>query len=112
MKCPKCGNDNSQIINQASILNIKKVLQQAKCLNTDLIEVSAHKCSCEYCSKFQGRIFSISGKNKHYPQIPIEVLQNGSFHDGCRHTFFPHIEGTSKVYNDKELDNLNKTAIK
>lgn len=107
--CIYCGQPIS--IDAISKRNIKKILQKAKDINTDLLEVSAHECSCKYCATFQGKIFSITGKDNRYPKLPEQVLQTGSFHKGCRHTFFPYYHGSKLVYSQKELEKINNTAI-
>lgn len=106
--CIYCGQPIS--INGIAKRNIKRVLQNAKNMKTDLLEVSAHECSCKYCANFQGKVFSITGKDKRYPKLPNEVLQTGSFHKGCRHTFFPYNHGCGLVYSQKELEKINNTA--
>lgn len=56
----------------------------------DLIVCSYHENTCEICSKYQGRVYSVSGKDKRFPKLPDVVLQYQGFHPGCRHTFFPY----------------------
>lgn len=72
---------------------MKKVLSSAKQLNTDLLEMSSHRDTCEECAKYQGRVYSISGSDPRFPKLPIYILENGRVHPGCRHTFFPYVFG-------------------
>lgn len=71
--------------------NLKKQLNQFK---TDLVECTEHEVTCEICSKYQGRIFSVSGKDKRFPKLPEEVHKYGGFHEGCHHSFYSYFEGT------------------
>ncbi len=106
--CNYCGKPIS--VDAIAKINIQRILQNAKNMGTDLLEVSAHECSCKYCAQFQGKVLSITGKNKNYPRLPKEVLENGNFHKNCRHSFFPYFNGSNLVYSKKELDKINKTA--
>lgn len=56
----------------------------------DLVVCSSHECTCEICSAYQGRVYSVSGKDKRFPKLPDEVFKYQGFHPGCRHTFFPY----------------------
>lgn len=67
----------------------KKIVSNFKSYNTDLVEMSAHGSTCEGCAKYQGRVFSISGKDKRFPKLPDIVMKTGAMHDGCRHSFSP-----------------------
>lgn len=73
---------------------------------TDLIEMSAHSGACEECSKYQGRIYSVSGSHPRFPKLPSEVLIFGGIHEGCRHTFSPYVEGSPPVWSEEELAKL------
>lgn len=66
---------------------IDKIISDCKQYNTDYIMMSAHSSCCEECNKLQGRIYSISGKSKIFPQLPKNILKTGVVHEGCRHSF-------------------------
>lgn len=72
-----------------SKLAFKNALIRANQINTDLMEMPYLGCSCGECSKYQGRIYSISGKDKRFPSIPNQVFRYGGIHSGCHHSFFP-----------------------
>ena len=72
-----------------SKLSFKNALNIANQINTDLMEMPYLGCSCGECSKYQGRIYSISGKDKRFPSIPKQVFRYGGIHSGCHHSFFP-----------------------
>ena len=77
--------------------NFSNAINEAKRLNTDLIVASQLEGTCKVCSTLQARVYSISGKNKQFPQLPKETFKYGGFHKGCRHTFAPFIEDISKL---------------
>ena len=54
----------------------------------DLVEMISHQVTCEKCAIFQGRIYSISGKDKRFPPLSV-VLPEGThqIHLGCKHIF-------------------------
>lgn len=93
----------------------------AKQMGTDLVEATEHHPTCGECAKYQGRVFSISGKSKKYPKLPDIWYEFGGFHHGCRHELFPFFEGVSTPtyhrniaeYSNKPfVDNRTKTEKK
>lgn len=67
----------------------------------DLMKMSVHFPTCEVCAPLQGRVYSISGKDKRFP--PIErVYRNGyrNVHPNCRHVMTPFIE---ELQTDDEM---------
>lgn len=73
----------------------RQIFRNAKEIGTDLVEMSEHHPTCGECAKYQGRVFSISGKDKRFPKLPQYALSHGKLHQGCRHTFYPFIFGIS-----------------
>lgn len=52
----------------------------------DLVKMPSHYPTCEICAKYQGRVYSISGKDKRFP--PLEKAfyrQYNIIHPNCRH---------------------------
>lgn len=72
----------------------QETLEKAKLFRTDLIEMSMHSPTCGECAKYQGRVYSISGRDKRYPALPDFFKEYGGVHAGCRHTFFAYIHGS------------------
>ena len=69
----------------------KICLDDAKKLNTDLVEATYFLGCCSECAKYRGRWFSISGKDKRFPKMPNM--------DKCECSgieFFPAIYGISE----------------
>lgn len=58
--------------------NILSTISKAKEWNYDTIELFT-KPSCTICGKYNKKIFSISGKHKKYPKLPIEFIRDGGF---------------------------------
>lgn len=88
----------------SSIDLIQKILQDAKSVGTDLLEMTEHHPTCAECAKYQGRVFSISGNDKRFPKLPDSVLKTGELHEGCSHTFYPFIYGvSSSAYGHKDI---------
>ena len=53
----------------------------------ELVEMSHHASACPICQPYEGKVLTLTGKNKKYgkaPDLPI--------HPNCRHSFLPHIE--------------------
>lgn len=59
----------------------------------DLVEMSTHYPTCEVCAPLQGRVYSISGKDKRFPALSI-AFSSGyhNVHPNCRHVIVPWIE--------------------
>lgn len=75
--------------------------------STDLVRVSSHNTISIICIPFEGRIFSISGKSKDFPQL----TDTPPFHPNCLHLTFPEfVEGYSEN-TLKELSEFSKGTI-
>ncbi|MEY8356825.1 phage minor capsid protein [Lachnospiraceae bacterium 54-53] len=106
--------DNLQFKNGTYFRNISeqlffKTLESCKYLGTDLIQMSAHCSCCELCNKLQGRIYSISGKDKRFPKLPDYIIRHGTVHKGCRHSFSHFIlyDDDDNVINNKLNEESN-----
>lgn len=58
----------------------------------DLVQITSHFSSCPMCSVYEGRVYSISGKDKEYPKL-AEVFSGGfsTIHPNCSHSVTPYI---------------------
>ena len=54
----------------------------------DLVYVNAVGITCEYCAKYQGRVYSISGNDPRFPKLE----QRPPYHSHCVHSLTPWIE--------------------
>lgn len=64
------------------------VINTAVEVGSDLVQVSAHNTLCDVCAKYEGKIFSLSGKDKRFP--PATELP--PFHPNCMHSLTVVIE--------------------
>lgn len=55
----------------------------------DLVIVSNHSGSCRLCAPFEGKVLSVSGRQRGYISVN-EAERNGLFHPNCRHVFSPY----------------------
>lgn len=82
---------SAQLSAQISMHNIEVT-------GTDLVEVDAHWGARPEHAEWQGKIYSVSGKNKKYPDFKVcrygEV--DGLCGVNCRHSFYPFFEGISE----------------
>lgn len=74
---------------------VSRVKKEAREFETDLVIMNTHHASCPECAKYQGRVFSLSGKDPLFPPMPKEFWKYGGIHPGCGHAFFPFIYGVS-----------------
>ena len=94
-----------------SVLNVMKEY------DNDLVQMTEHKTSCDVCAKFEGKIYSISGKDERYPALKtIPGFNKGynNIHPNCRHRITPYIEKYSDEYikqqeeKEKQVKRKNK----
>lgn len=69
------------------------VLQNCKKYDIDLVVFHNHWECCGECAAMNGRVYSISGKDKVFPKLPEYAKRNGNFHPGCRCTMAPYSGG-------------------
>jgi len=79
-------------------------IKQVQELGYDLVRMSEHPGACPICQKYEGRVYSISGKDKRFPKLDV-AFNNGyaNIHPRCRHVLTPYIE----AFNDVEKDTKN-----
>lgn len=59
----------------------------------DLVIITEHKPCCELCARVQGRVFSISGKDKRFPPLSAAFTSGyRNVHPNCRCVAVPWIE--------------------
>ncbi|WP_416147903.1 phage minor capsid protein [Salipaludibacillus sp. HK11] len=83
--------------------------------NFDLIQISDHNAE-DWCSFYEGKVFSITGNSKTYPSI--DTLPNQNFktlHPNCKHvwlSYMPSVRGQGEVvseeYQSISVKELNK----
>lgn len=85
----------------------------------DLYYIVPHGSSCPICSKFEGRVYSRSGKNPNYPPLSkafSKIDPNGTddlentymtIHPNCRHTIIRYIE---RAQSPKQIEEMRKKS--
>lgn len=88
-------------------------LERCKELGWDLVEVSAHIGARPTHSVWQGKVYSLTGRNGYknfYDETEYgEML--GLCGINCRHTFFPYYKGSERAYTDKMLYDINNAKV-
>jgi len=89
-----------------ALMNIH--LKTAEELHCDLLEMPYLGCACAECAKYQGRVYSISGKDKRFPKLPDFLKQTGKVHPGCHHSICTY---TTERPISKYVQNENGEVI-
>ncbi|AGK98176.1 phage minor capsid protein [Clostridium pasteurianum] len=77
-------------------------------LGYDLVQMTEHSPTCAICALYQGRVYSISGKDTRFPSLSVAF--NGEFaniHPNCAHRLFPYIESLADNF-DKDIEFSNR----
>lgn len=91
----------SEIAHKNSCSFFDEQLDFLKSYNGDLLEIRHEQSVCGECAKYQGRVYSVSGKSKYYPKLPQFILQNKGLH--CNNTVY------ARIGDDKNLElSVNK----
>ena len=90
-------------------------LHNAGELDTDVVEVSAHAGARPDHAEWQGRWYSLTGKDRRYPLL-ADVTGYGSVEGlkgaNCRHDFYPVIPDVSvPAYTDEQLKNIDPEPV-
>jgi len=90
-------NGERGIITDRELHNIAfdKNIDSVKELGADLVRMSESYPTCAECSKYQGRVYSLSGKDRRFPKLPEQFIVNHGVHDGCRHSIGLYWDGVS-----------------
>lgn len=79
-----------------------RTLYDSKLLENDLVYLPAHPGACPLCMQFQGKVYSISGKNPKYPKQSI-AIEGGVGHPNCKHEWVLYWD-SSQIQEDKYND--------
>ncbi|MCM1221611.1 MAG: tetratricopeptide repeat protein [Lachnospiraceae bacterium] len=66
----------------SNLKRIKETLQKSKRLHMDLIYITTNK-KCPICSQYNHKLYSISGKSRKYPKLPVKIISEGGFCPEC-----------------------------
>ena len=95
-------------VNQTAL---KMQEQLADEMGSDLVEVTAHAGARPDHAKWQGKVYSLTGRTPGY-----QTLAKGTGYGtgaglggwNCRHSFFPHFPGQSNTYSKDELEEYTR----
>lgn len=77
-------------------------METGRQLGYDLVKISTHYPTCEVCAPVQGRVFSVSGKDKRFPALSdVPGYDKGfkTIHPNCRHVLTITVEA---LWTDEE----------
>lgn len=81
---------------------------RARELNQDLMEISAHADARATHAEWQGKIVSLSGRDKRY--LTLEDIgykrKDGFLGINCYHSWSPYFEGGERTYTDEKLKEM------
>ena len=83
-------------------------------MDSDLVETTAHSGARPSHAKWQGKVFSRSGKSGKYPDFRKETgYGTGPGLGGwnCRHSFHPYFDGMVRTYGAEELKQMEAKTI-
>lgn len=80
--------------------SVYQAINDAAYFKTDLIRMEVCGSVCPECAKYQGRVYSISGKSRKFPKLPDYFFTHKAVHEGCSPYFVTYIDGV----NDPDLD--------
>lgn len=85
-------------------------IKQVEELGYDLVKISSHSGACPICQQYQGRVYSISGKDKRFPRLDVAFSSGyANIHPRCRHVLEPFIEELNDV--DKYIKISNRPFV-
>lgn len=84
----------------------------ARELNCDLMEITAHAGARPSHASWQGQIVSLSGRKGYLSLSDIGYGTGDGFKGwNCRHDWYPYFEGSTRMYSDKDLKELDAENI-
>lgn len=97
----------------------KGTMQTMKDLGRDLVRMTSHFSSCPICVVYEGRVYSMSGRDPDYPALSEAFDGYGTIHPNCTHRLVPYIkefdDDAEKTQKDSmrpfEIDPKKKASI-
>lgn len=92
-------------------VDVKKQIDELRS-HSDLVVYSSYSgVCCADCAKRSGRVYSFSGKDSKYPQLPPDVLTCCGFHPGCNAGLSRYYTG-NKIYYMGNLVDEDKSTFR
>lgn len=98
----------TNIITSVNQTSAELQLMKAEEIGIEMFEVSAHSGARPSHAEWQGKVYT----KEQLTTICGYGEVTGLCGANCRHTFFPYYKGSSKVYSNKELKELNNEKVK
>lgn len=87
-------------------------LNNARELGCDLMEITAHAGARPSHAVWQGQIVSLSGRDGYLSLSDIGYGTGEGFKGwNCRHDWYPYFEGSTRMYSQKELEELDAKNV-
>lgn len=85
---------------------------RAKDMGCDLMELTAHAGARPEHAEWQGKVVSLRGQKGYLSLDDIGYGEVTGFKGvNCRHDWMPYLEGSTRTYTDKELEELNNQTV-
>ena len=115
----KCYNDiatyNSMLYNtNLNRAGWNRTLFDSNLLGNDLVYLPAHPGACPLCMEWQGKVYSVSGKNPKYSKQE-EAIKGGVGHPNCKHQWLIYWDASQiqeDSYNSPEWEEYYKNKQK
>jgi hypothetical protein len=88
-------------------------LAQGQNYGTDLMQVSSHNTTTAICLPFEGKVFSVSGKDSRFPPL----TETPPYHPNCLHLLFPafesgmEVQGTLDAFSAFSRDQISRPPV-
>lgn len=88
----------------------RAAMQTAGNYGTSLVQVSNHNTITPLCMEFEGKVFSMNGKDSRFPTL----INTPPFHVNCLHLLFPmfesamEVDGSLKGWEDFSNNRINR----
>lgn len=87
-------------------------LANARELGCDLMEITAHAGARPSHSYWQGQVVSLSGRNGYLSLSDIGYGTGDGFKGwNCRHDWYPYFEGSTRMYDEEKLKQMDAKNI-
>ena len=87
-------------------------LANARELGCDLMEITAHAGARPSHSYWQGQVVSLSGRKGYLSLSDIGYGSGDGFKGwNCRHDWYPYFEGSTRMYDEEKLKQMDAKSI-
>ena len=78
----------------SNLIRVKDAIKKNREYKNDNVLITTNS-SCAICSKYNRKVYSISGKSKKYPKLPFEISHDGGACPNCFLGITSYFEGIS-----------------